>query len=76
MEQSPWVFAATCAVDDEQAKVIAAKPLAGAILGQQNSKAWAALERRVKLVAVELRDPLVWVSASTTTLHDLRQRGI
>ena len=36
----------------------------------------AALERRVKLVSVELRDPLVWVSSSVTTLHDLRQRGV
>ena len=34
------------------------------------------LERRVKLVAVELRDPLVWVGSSTVTLHDLRQRGV
>lgn len=36
----------------------------------------ATLERRVKLVAVELRDPLVWVTSSVTTLHDFRQRGI
>lgn len=34
------------------------------------------LERRVKLVFVELRDPLVWVSSSTVTLHEFRQRGI
>lgn len=34
------------------------------------------LERRVKLVAVELRDPLVWVGSSTVTLHDLRMRGV
>lgn len=34
------------------------------------------LERRVRLVAVELREPLVWVSASVTTLHDLRRRGV
>ncbi|MDP3251141.1 MAG: hypothetical protein Q8M77_04450 [Hydrogenophaga sp.] len=34
------------------------------------------LEKRVKLVAVELRDPLVWVSSSAVTLHDLRQKGI
>lgn len=34
------------------------------------------LERRVKLVAVELRDPLVWVGSSVTTLHDYRSRGI
>lgn len=34
------------------------------------------LERCVKLVAVELRDPLVWVGSSVTTLHDLRQRGV
>jgi len=36
----------------------------------------AELEKRVKLVAVELRDPLLWVSSSVVTLHDLRQRGI
>ena len=34
----------------------------------------AALERRVALVAVELRDPLVWVSHSVITLHEFRQR--
>ena len=34
------------------------------------------LEKRVKLVAVELRDPLVWVSSSVTTLHELRARGV
>ena len=34
------------------------------------------LERRVKLVGVEMRDPLVWVSSSVTTLHELRERGI
>ncbi|MCO5119743.1 MAG: hypothetical protein M9951_08900 [Burkholderiaceae bacterium] len=34
------------------------------------------LERRVKLVAVELRDPLVWVGSSVTTLHELRQRSV
>lgn len=35
----------------------------------------AALEQRVKLVAVEIREPLVWVSSSVTTLHEFRQRG-
>lgn len=34
------------------------------------------LEQRVKLVAVELRQPLVWVGSSVTTLRELRQRGI
>lgn len=34
------------------------------------------LEKRVKVVAVELRDPLVWVSSSVTTLHELRMRGV
>lgn len=34
------------------------------------------LEKRVKLVAVELRDPLMWVSSTVVTLHDLRQRRI
>lgn len=36
----------------------------------------AVLEKRVKLVAVELRDPLVWVSSSVVTLHDLRQKRV
>lgn len=36
----------------------------------------ATLEKRVKLVAVELRDPLVWVSSSVVTLHEFRQRGV
>lgn len=36
----------------------------------------AMLEQRVKLVAVELRDPLVWVSSSVVTLHDLRQKRV
>jgi len=34
------------------------------------------LERRVKLVAVEMRDPLVWVGYSVTTLHELRERRV
>lgn len=34
------------------------------------------LERRVKLVSVELREPLLWVGCDVTTLHDLRKRGI
>lgn len=49
---------------------------ASSLWGHRPPAERAALERRVKLVAVELRDPLVWVSASTTTLHGLRQRGI
>lgn len=35
-----------------------------------------ALERRVTLVAVELRDPLVWLRHSVTTLHEYRQRRV
>ena len=34
------------------------------------------LEQRVKLAAVELRDPLVWVSSHVTTLHDLRLTNV
>ncbi len=34
------------------------------------------LERRVKVVAVELREPLLWVGSTVTTLHDLRARGV
>lgn len=35
-----------------------------------------ALEKRVKLVAVELRAPLVWVAQRVMTLHDFRHREI
>ncbi len=49
---------------------------ASSLWGHRPAAERASLERRVKLVAVELRDPLVWVGASTTTLHDLRQRSI
>lgn len=34
------------------------------------------LEKRVKLVAVELRQPLVWISQQVMTLHDFRLRGV
>lgn len=34
------------------------------------------LEKRVKLVAVDLRPPLVWVGQRVMTLHDFRQQSI
>lgn len=34
------------------------------------------LEERVKLVAVHLREPLMWVSSSVTTLREFRQRCV
>ena len=49
---------------------------AASLWGNRSHAERVALEKRVKLVAVELRDPLVWVSASTVTLHEWRQRGI
>lgn len=49
---------------------------ASTLWGDRPQAERVALEKRVKLVAVELRDPLVWVSSSTVTLHDWRQRGI
>ncbi|MBS3996655.1 MAG: hypothetical protein KGZ67_04860 [Hydrogenophaga sp.] len=49
---------------------------AASLWGDRSYAERAMLERRVKLVAVELRDPLVWVSSSAVTLHDLRQKGI
>lgn len=49
---------------------------ANSLWGNRPHAERAVLEKRVKLVAVELRDPLVWVSSSTVTLHDLRQRGV
>lgn len=49
---------------------------AATLWGNRSHAERVALEKRVKLVAVELRDPLLWVSASTVTLHEWRQRGI
>lgn len=49
---------------------------ATALWGSRPQSERVVLERRVRLVAVELRDPLVWVGCSTTTVHDLRQRGV
>lgn len=49
---------------------------ANSLWGERPHAERVILERRVKLVAVELRDPLVWCSSSTTTLHELRQRGV
>lgn len=49
---------------------------ADSLWGNRTHVERALLEKRVKLVAVELRDPLVWVSSSLVTLHDLRQRRI
>lgn len=49
---------------------------ASSLWGHLPPAARATLESRVKLVAVELRDPLVWVSSITVTLHAFRQRGI
>jgi hypothetical protein len=49
---------------------------ANSLWGDRPPAERAMLERRVKLVAVELREPLMWVSSSATTLHDLRQRGV
>lgn len=48
---------------------------ADALWGSRSPAERAALERRVKLVAVELRDPLVWVGADVMTLNDLRRRS-
>lgn len=49
---------------------------ASSLWGRRPSAERAELEKRVKLVGVELRDPLVWVSSSVTTLHALRARGV
>ncbi len=49
---------------------------ASTLWGNRPQAERVALEKRVRLVAVELRDPLVWVSSSTVTLHEWRQRGI
>ncbi len=49
---------------------------ANSLWGGRPASERVTLERRVKLVAVEIRDPLVWVSYSVTTLHELRERGV
>ncbi|MBS0349094.1 MAG: hypothetical protein JSR69_21825 [Proteobacteria bacterium] len=49
---------------------------ANSLWGARPASERVTLEQRVKLVAVELREPLVWVGSSVTTLHELRQRGI
>lgn len=49
---------------------------ANSLWGGRSVSERVTLEQRVKLVAVELREPLVWVSSSVTTLHELRQRGV
>lgn len=48
---------------------------ANSLWGGRSMAERATLEKRVKLVAVEVRDPLVWVGSSVTTLHELRTRG-
>lgn len=49
---------------------------AASLWGNRSQAERVALEKRVKLVAVELHAPLVWVSSSTVTLHEWRQRVI
>lgn len=49
---------------------------ASSLWGRRPASERIELEKRVKLVAVELRDPLVWVGSSVTTLHALRARGV
>lgn len=49
---------------------------AASLWGNRPHAERATLEKRVRLVAVQLRDPLVWVGSSTGTLHDLRQRRV
>lgn len=49
---------------------------AKSLWGSRPASERATLEQRVKLVAVQLREPLVWVGHGVTTLHELRQRGV
>jgi hypothetical protein len=49
---------------------------AASLWGSRPTSERATLEQRVKLVAVEMREPLVWVGQSVMTLHELRQRGV
>lgn len=46
---------------------------AQSLWGKRPAQERATLEQRVKLVALELREPLVWVGASATTLYEYRQ---
>ena len=45
---------------------------ANSLWGDRPALERIALEKRVKLVAVELRPPLVWVGQRILTLHDFR----
>lgn len=49
---------------------------ANSLWGDKPAPERIALEKRVKLVAVELRPPLVWVAQRVTTLHDFRLQTI
>ena len=48
---------------------------ANSLWGNRPAPERAALEKRVTLVAVAIRPPLVWVSQSIMTLHDFRAQG-
>ena len=49
---------------------------ANSLWGDRPALERIALEKRVKLVAVELRPPLVWVTQRVMTLHDFRRQVI
>lgn len=49
---------------------------ANSLWGDRPALERIALEKRVKLVAVELRPPLVWIAQRVMTLHDFRHREI
>ncbi len=49
---------------------------ANSLWGEKSTHERMALEKRVKLVHVELRPPLVWVSQRVMTLHDFRGQEI
>ncbi len=48
---------------------------ANSLWGDKPAHERAALEKRVRLVAVQLRPPLVWVTHRVTTLHDYRTQS-
>lgn len=48
---------------------------ANSLWGDRPAHERITLEKRVKLVFVEIRPPLVWVSHRVTTLHDYRTHG-
>lgn len=65
------VFVYDRSLNHERRLLLAANSLwGGRSLGERTT-----LERSVKMVAVDLREPLVWVGSTVRTMHEVRCRG-